>query len=284
MNAAAKTCWGIYREVEHSPGRVDDDRAIMNKVGEALVSRGFNVELIAADSPFDIRCSNIFAMCERSAALDRLSAAQKSGSIVVNSPDAIRNTYRHRMVELFAQHRVSAPMSQIIASSTSKPRPATAVWVKRYDFHATQASDVMYVASDAGWDEALDRFARRGIPFIVAQEHVMGDLVKFYGVRSAALAMDASWFEWFYHRDKGMLGHPFEISSLRRAAFDAAAALGLEIFGGDAVIQADGKPIIVDINAWPSYARYRDRAAQAIADHLTERFERRLRVVTAIGS
>jgi len=284
VNAAAKTCWGIYREVEHSPGRVDDDRAIMNKVGEALVSRGFNVELIAADSPFDIRCSNIFAMCERSAALDRLSAAQKSGSIVVNSPDAIRNTYRHRMVELFAQHRVSAPMSQIIASSTSKPRPATAVWVKRYDFHATQASDVMYVASDAGWDEALDRFARRGIPFIVAQEHVMGDLVKFYGVRSAALAMDASWFEWFYHRDKGMLGHPFEISSLRRAAFDAAAALGLEIFGGDAVIQADGKPIIVDINAWPSYARYRDRAAQAIADHLTERFERRLRVVTAIGS
>jgi hypothetical protein len=283
VNAAAKTCWGIYREVEHSPGRVDDDRAIMNKVGEALVSRGFNVELVAADSPFDIRCSNIFAMCERSAALDRLSAAQKSGSIVVNSPDAIRNTYRHRMVELFAQHRVSAPMSQIIASSTST-RPATAVWVKRYDFHATQASDVMYVASDAGWDEALDRFARRGIPFIVAQEHVMGDLVKFYGVRSAAPAMDANWFEWFYHRDKGMLGHPFEISSLRRAAFNAAAALGLEIFGGDAVIQADGKPIIVDINAWPSYARYRDRAAQAIADHLTERFERRLRIVTATGS
>jgi hypothetical protein len=284
VNAAAKTCWGIYREVEHSPGRVDDDRAIMNKVGDALVSRGFNVELVAADSPFDIRCSNIFAMCERSAALDRLSAAQKSGSIVVNSPDAIRNTYRHRMVELFAQHRVSAPMSQIIASSTSKPRPATAVWVKRYDFHATQASDVMYVASDAGWDEALDRFARRGIPFIVAQEHVMGDLVKFYGVRSAAPAMDTSWFESFYHRDKGMLGHPFEISSLRRAAFNAAAALGLEIFGGDAVIQANGKPVIVDINAWPSYARYRDRAAQAIADHLTERFERRLRVVTATGS
>src|SRR5262249_36159154 len=151
---------------------------------------------------------------ERSVALDRLSAAQKAGSIVVNSPDAIRNTYRHRMVELFAQHRVSAPMSQIIASSTNKPRPATAVWVKRYDFHATQASDVMYVASDAGWDEALDRFARRGIPFIVAQEHVVGDLVKFYGVRSATPAMDTSWFEWFYHRDKGMLGHPFEISSL----------------------------------------------------------------------
>jgi hypothetical protein len=39
--------------------------------------------------------------------------------------------------------------------------------------------------------------------------------------------------------------------------------------------------VIVDINAWPSYALYRDRAAQAIADHLTERFERRPYVVAA---
>ena len=30
----AKTCWGIYRESAHSPGRVDDDAAIMHRVGE----------------------------------------------------------------------------------------------------------------------------------------------------------------------------------------------------------------------------------------------------------
>jgi hypothetical protein len=109
---------------------------------------------------------------------------------------------------------------------------------------------------------------------------VAGDLVKFYGVRSSAEVM-ANWFEWFYHRDKGMLGHSFEVSRLRQAAFAAATALGLEIFGGDAIIQPDGEPKIVDINAWPSFARYRDRAAQAIADHLTERFQRRPRIVTS---
>jgi hypothetical protein len=283
MNAAAKTCRGIYRELDHSPGRIDDDRAIMNSVGKVLASRGFSVELVTADAAFDTRCTNIFVMCERGTVLDRLSAVEKAGAIVVNAPNAIRNTYRHRMIELFAQHQVSAPFSQVVASSANKSRPAAAVWVKRYDFHATQPSDVIYVASDAGWHEALDRFAKRDIPFIVAQEHVAGDLVKFYGVRSAAAAMDANWFEWFYHRDKGMLGHPFEASCLRQAALGAAAALGLEIFGGDAVIQADGKPVIVDINAWPSYARYRDRAAQAIADHLTERFERRLRIVNRQG-
>jgi hypothetical protein len=283
MNAA-KTCWGIYREPTHSPGRVDDDRAILQSVGEALAARGFNVELVAPDAEFDAHFANIFAMCERGPILDRLRSSEKTGSIVVNSPDAICNTYRHRMVKLLARHRVAAPASQIVASDANNPGPPTAAWVKRYDFHATEARDVMYAASEQGWQEALHGFAKRGIPFVVAQEHVAGDLVKFYGVRNAMTPVEANWFEWFYHRDKGMLGYPFEVLDLRRAAFGAATALGLEIFGGDAIIQADGEPVIVDINAWPSYARYRDRAAQAIADHLTERFRRRPRVVAATRS
>jgi hypothetical protein len=283
MTAGATTCRGIYRELDHSPGRVEDDRAIMTCVAGALAERGFSVELVDADAALDTHCPNMFVMCERGAALDRLADAQSAGSVVVNSPGAIRNTYRHRMIELFAQHHISAPISHVIASDAHGSRPAAAVWVKRYDFHATQPSDVIYVASDAGWHEALERFARRDIPFVVAQEHVAGDLVKFYGVRSETSPPSANWFEWFYHRDKGMLGHSFEALHLRDAAFDAATALGLEVFGGDAVIQEDGKPMIIDINAWPSYARYRDRAAQAIANHLAQRFERRVRIVSRQG-
>jgi hypothetical protein len=280
----AKTCWGIYREPAHSPGRIHDDRAILESVGEVLKARGFSVELVPADADFDTHFTNIFAMCEGGAVLDRLRAAEKTGSIVVNSPDAIRNTYRHRMVELLVRHHVAAPATQIIASNPSTPRPPNAVWVKRYDFHATQACDVMYAASQKGWQEALHRFAKRGIPFVVAQDHVPGDLVKFYGLRNATAPLHSNWFEWFYHRDQGMLGHDFEASRLRRAAFAAAGALGLEIFGGDAIIKADGEPVIVDINAWPSYARYREPAAQRIADHLTERFHRKPRIVAAATS
>jgi len=283
MNAA-RTCWGIYRELAHSPGRIDADRAILESVGAALAARGFDVELVAPDAEFDTHFANIFVMCERGPILDLLRNAERAGSIVVNSPDAIRNTYRHRMVELFARHRIPTPASQVVASDANSPRPPTGVWVKRYDFHATEARDVMYAASEEGWQEALHGFAGRGIPYVIAQEHVPGDLVKFYGVRNALGAADENWFEWFYHRDKGMLGYSFEVLGLRRAAFGAAAALGLEIFGGDAIIQANGEPVIVDINAWPSYARYRDRAAQAIADHLTERFARRPHVVAATRS
>jgi len=283
MNGA-RTCCGIYRELAHSPGRIEDDRAILDSVGAALAARGFDVKLVASDAEFDTHFANIFVMCERGAILDRLRDAEKTGSIIVNSPDAIRNTYRHRMLELFARHNVSGPASQVVASDASKPPPLTGVWVKRYDFHATEVHDVVYAASEEGWREALHGFARRGIPFVVAQEHVPGDLVKFYGVRNATVPLESNWFEWFYHRDKGMQGHSFEAHGLRRAAFGAAAALGLEIFGGDAIIQPDGAPVIIDINAWPSYARYRDRAAQAIADLLTVRFQRRPRVAATARS
>jgi len=283
MSASAMTCRGIYRELDHSPGRVDDDRAIMKSVAGALGMRGFTVELVDAGVAFDTRCANMFVMCECAKVLDRLTDAQNGGSVVVNSPRAIRNTYRHRMIELFAQHQVPAPVSHVVASSAHRSRTAAGVWVKRYDFHATQPSDVIYVASDAGWHEALERFAHRGIPFVVVQDHVAGDLVKFYGVRSEKASTSDNWFEWFYHRDKGMLGHFFEVLHLREVAFAAADALGLEIFGGDAVIQENGKAMVIDINAWPSYARYRDHAARAIADHLAERFERRVRIVSREG-
>ncbi len=280
MNSRS-TCTGVLREPAHSPGRVDDDTAIMERVADAMRERGFSIELIPADAVVETPSTNLFVMCERGTVLDRLAAMEKAGSIVVNCPAAIRNTYRHRMVELFMRHRVSAPMSWIVAADANTPRPAGCAWIKRYDFHATQRDDVMYAASEAGWGEALRRFANRGIPFVVAQEHVAGDLIKFYGVRNRATALDANWFQWFYHRDKGMLGHAFDPSNLSEAAFHAAAALGLEVFGGDAVIKADGQPMIIDLNAWPSYALYRDRAAQAIADCLTERFQRRPRLVAS---
>jgi hypothetical protein len=279
--SAGLTCWGVYREPAHSPGRVDDDAAILERVGAALTERGFGVELVAADALIETPSANVFAMCERGKILDRLAAMEKSGSIIVNSPAAIRNTYRHRMIELFAQRGVRAPLSRIVATDAAKPRAADCMWVKRYDFHATQPDDVMYVASERGWLEALRHFAERGIPFVVAQEHVAGDLIKFYGVRSGAGRADANWFEWFYHRDKGMLGHRFAAARLHEAALDAAAAVGLEVFGGDAIVRADGEPMIIDLNAWPSYALYRDRAAQAIAELLSERFRRRPRIVAS---
>ena len=103
------TCIGVLREPAHSPGRVDDDAAIMESVGDAMRERGFSVELIPADAVMEGPPANLFVMCERGTVLDRLAAMEKAGSIVVNSAAAIRNTYRCRMVELFTRCGVAAP-------------------------------------------------------------------------------------------------------------------------------------------------------------------------------
>ena len=281
--SSAKACWGIYRESAHSPNRVGDDAAILDEVGKAMTQRGFAVSMVEADKAgpaLEQPGAMIFAMCEQGPILDRLKKAGQNGAVVVNSPDAIRNTYRHRMVEIFARQHVPSPVSHVVATNAVKLPVTHSVWIKRYDFHATQADDVMYVASEAGFRQALARFAERGIPFVIAQEHVEGDLIKFYGVaRGAANGATENWFEWFYHRDKGMAGHVFKEERLRDVARSAASALGVEVFGGDAIIRKDGEPVIIDLNAWPSYAKYRDKASPAIADYLVHRFHRGPRAV-----
>src|SRR3984957_1133582 len=171
-------CVGVLREPAHSPGRIDDDAAIMRRVGEALAQRGFNVELVAADAVVEARGANLFVMCERGTVLDRLAAMEKAGAIVVNAPAAIRNTYRHRMVELFARHRVSAPVSWAVATDANKPRPADCAWVKRYDFHATQTDDVLYAASEVGWREALGPLGFSFVSVVSAPEPAPADQKK----------------------------------------------------------------------------------------------------------
>ncbi len=276
----SRVCWGIYRERAHSPGRVDDDAAIMDAVGESLRKRGFVVRLThpeTADEALQAEDANIFAMCERGAMLDRLKAAASRGATVINAPDAIGATYRHRMVELFALHGVDGPQSHVVATDANTARPHEKVWIKRYDFHATQADDVLPAQSDSEWAVGLQHFAKRGMPFVVVQEHVPGDLVKFYGVTRGE--PPGAWFDWFYHKNQTLSGHAFDPARLRDAAVKGACACGLEIFGGDAIITAAGDMKIIDMNAWPSFALRRDRAAEAIATHLTQRFERRLPVL-----
>ena len=105
--------------------------------------------------------------------------------------------------------------------------------------------------------------------------------MKFYGVGLPPAGSGAPeplpWFEWFYHRDQELHRHPFDAGRLSRAAARAAAALELEVFGGDAIVAPDGRFVLIDLNAWPSFALYREAAALRIASHLASRFKERTR-------
>ena len=176
------------------------------------------------------------------------------------------------MTELLLAHKVPHPRSWIVATDEPFPLEVTfPCWLKRGDSHAMVKQDVCYASTR---DEAIRVVAdmhERGIPSVVINEHLVGDLVKFYGVQGN------DFFHWFYpssesHSKFGLetingqaQGLPFDPAQLKQYADEAARVLDVPVYGGDAVVMADGSIRIIDFNDWPSFAPCREEAARAIA-------------------
>ncbi len=267
-------CWGIFREPAHSPGRELDDAAILGLTAKHLVAKGFDVTLKSPDEvagTSEERPSFIFLMCERLEILRRLREWEASGVRQINAPRAVLNTYRTQMVARFAAAGVPFPPSRMVGTAEPEGEWRGPAWVKRGDVHNTQEGDVVFARTEPVFRQALRGLSRRGVPRALVQGHVDGDLIKFYGVGDAA-GRGAVWFRWFYHKDQRLAGHPFDSARLATLTRRAAAALGLEVFGGDAIARGGGRLVLIDLNAWPSFALYRDEASERIAWHLEARF------------
>jgi hypothetical protein len=268
-------CWGIFREQSHSPGREFDDTEILRLTGKHLEAEGFGVVMRSPEEVTAVPGASprfVFLMCEQVGVLRLLRDWEASGVPHVNRPLAVLNTYRDRMIARLARAAVAFVPSRLVA--TSGPAPAAhSAWVKRGDVHNTREGDVVWAPDRTAVRHALGALAARGIERAVLQPHVEGDLIKFYGIGAAASADGGPrWFRWFYHKGQAVAGHPFDPVQLARLARRAAAALGLEVYGGDAIATASGGLVLLDLNAWPSFALYRDEAAAAIAAHLLLRF------------
>jgi hypothetical protein len=268
-------CWGIFREQTHSPGRETDDTEILRLTGKHLEARGLRVLI---QSPDDIsglpseRPRGVFLMCERIGILAQLRGLAARGVPHVNTPEAVLNTYRERMIALLDEAAVSFVPSRLVPTTGATDLGALPLWVKRADVHNTQEGDVTFADTADGARAALAALAARGIARAVLQPHIAGDLVKFYGIGGNVRGDGTpAWFRWFYHKNQTLAGHPLDPVALGRSVRRAAAALGLEIYGGDAIATPTGA-VLLDVNAWPSFALYRDEAAARIADHLVRRF------------
>jgi len=262
--------------VAHSPGRESDDTEILRLTGKHLEARGLQVILKTPDEvngADDVPPRFVFLMCERLPVLERLRALEARGVPHVNTPRAVLNTYRERMIEAFAEANVPFIESRVVPTRGGHVEAAPPVWVKRADVHNTQDGDVVLAPTADAVREALAGLAARGIPRAVLQPDVRGDLVKFYGIGAGGGAHGAPrWFRWFYHKEQRLAGHAFDQGRFARLVRDAATALGLEVYGGDAIVPPSGEPVLLDVNAWPSFALYRDEAAERIAAHLALRF------------
>jgi hypothetical protein len=273
-------CWGVYRERAHSPGRESDDAEILRATAHNLAQQGFDVELKSPDElPQSDDAAGIppflFVMCMKEAVVGRLAAWERQGIRIVNRPEAIRNTDRDRTIARVLGDGIPFPPSVLVSTAASLTDSPVSFpcWVKRGDFHSTHAEDVSFAARPEDLATRLSALASRGIDRAVLQRHVPGDLIKFYGVAGTeGPGAPLSWFQWFYHRDQKLSNHPFDAEELKAAVANAATALGLEVFGGDAIATADGRTFLIDLNAWPSFALYRAVAAEKIAACLADRF------------
>ena len=124
--------------------------------------------------------------------------------------------------------------------------------------NSREPEDVQRVENRGALRSALAGMAQRGVPIAYVQQAVEGRVVKFYGVSGG---------EYFAALDeedeKETLSEQVRLD-LARSAAAAAATLGLETWGGDAVIDGD-RFMMIDFNDWPSFSRVREAAARAIA-------------------
>ena len=253
---------GIYREAEFSPGKVEADAAILDATLSELKREGIEIQAMDAVSfamAANVRADIVLSMCQGPRALKRLAEVEQAGAVAINSALAIRNCYRDLLASGLERAGVPTPPGALVeadeplcARKLAGLDLSAGVFVKRGDLHALGPEDVQRAADRAEVESILGDFARRGIRLAYLQQEVAGRVVKFYGVSGS------SYFTIQPEAEDGA------VRALSEAGAAAAGALGLEAWGGDAVLSGGGFAII-DFNDWPSYSRVRGPAARAIA-------------------
>lgn len=273
------TLAGIRRGNQFSPNHIGNDAAIFSLTAEHLRKLGCEVneyiesDLLLNDAPKE---KGIFNMVRDWKSIHKLQELEDKGYFVVNSGYGIENCTREKMTRLLLSNHISHPTS-LILSTNEDPTEALDkagfynCWIKRGDFHAIHREDVTYVRNPEEAKSILREYAIRGIPSAVINEHLVGDLVKFYGVAGT------DFFYWFYpsnmHHSKFGLeaingtakGIPFDKNALRQLCDKSAEVLNVHIYGGDCIVSEDGVIRIIDFNDWPSFAPCREEAAPHIA-------------------
>jgi hypothetical protein len=268
----------LYRSPSYSPlQHRTNDAAIMDATVLRLAARGWQVERTLE---LDVEAGRVPAaelfvnMCQGPLASERLAPIEADGALVVNRPTSVLACHRHRLVRRMASSGLAFPRTLIVHTRGELPPQDELlalfdghpqVWIKRGDVHAERPEDVVAVPA-ADLAGALRAFAARAISWAAVQEHVPGPVIKFYGVA------DGRFFR-YYGADAGPAAPPPPVDEgkLRKLAFACARMLDLEIFGGDVALPAPDRPVLIDINDWPSFAPFQAEAAGAIAGYIDER-------------
>lgn len=282
-----KRVLAIYRAPQFSPNSVQVDKEVMDAVCSQLAARSFLVEKRVETelTAWDLMVPNVMApdlvltMGRLPATLGLLRAVDCP---VINSPDSVSLCcHRSKLNNLLATYQL--PVAPHEGND--------GYWLKRGKGCAECRDDVVFCSNRIQLQKQLTAFHHRGLTDVDISAHQLGDVVKFYGVAGTPF------FRYYYSGEGGRTkygqefvnGSPhhyaFSDASLQLQATHAALLTDTWVYGGDAVVHADGTFHLIDFNDWPSFSRCREEAAAAIgglADWLTEEKKSSRQAMTAM--
>lgn len=257
----------IARNPINSPNMTVNDAAILQCITDELVNRGAEVVSIGEDEEIPADTQIVCTMSRTASTIERLKQAQKQGAIVINQPQAIENCSRRRFMEILRRNGIPQPPFKIMNDATGIDESLFPCWIKKADGWSCHKDDVSYSQTTKEATATIEEMASRGITAYIQMQHCPGDIIKFYGIGN-------NFFHYCYPGN-GKFGkeqinglpeyYGFDCTELKSIAQRAAQAIGLHIYGGDAIVTPQGDIFIIDINDFPSFTAIRDTATVEIA-------------------
>ncbi len=271
---------GIYRSEKFSPNMVSNDKAILDAVADELRAKGNEVDTMSEDElsslSYDISdYDKAFGMLRNTDTITKLMDKNDEYKFINPLGGILDCNERVALLEIFMDEGISMPACALYTHLGVKSNGEIEFpfWIKRGEGCAEVKEDTSFVTNDAEASAVLDNYKERGIPCFAAQQHIEGDLIKFYGVEGT------DFFDWDYaskgHSKFGLEeingkehGYAFNPAQLKSLADLASKAVEVPIYGGDCVIDSEGNMYIIDFNDWPSFSRCRGAASSAIAERI----------------
>ena len=278
----------VKRFKDYSPNSQDKDAKIINAVGENLRKEGFEVDY-KEETQIDFSKDYypyVISMARSPEVIEKLGQWENKGSVVINSSASCLNCWRERQIQILQSNNISIPSTIILSTDNDIESLKTNTvlkefntkgkewWIKRGDFQTVQAIDVVKVSSVEKTAEILNSYKSRGIKTAVICENINGDIVKFYGVTGTD-------FFYYTYPSKDKFNNPVNVSNQRIQINEedfitlckkAADCLDLDIYGGDAAIDKDGKFYIIDMNDFPSFSSCTNEAASSIVKRFSDKY------------
>lgn len=260
---------GVSRAERFSPNRTAGDAAVFRAVATCLERHGNEVMCVDEQDLKSVP-DGIDGVFQMARSREALSLLDQVSVPVTNTVQSVYNCFRASQTALL--NGIGLIPDSIICSTDDIPQGWNKYpcWIKRADSHAIDKDDVQYIQDADKLGAAIRGFRERGNRECVIQAHVRGWVVKFYGVRGygltdcyAATACEGK-FGLERFNDQPQSGS-VDMDALTEVAESASDILGVDVYGGDAVVGPDGDITLIDFNDWPSFRTCTVGAAQKIA-------------------